>query len=392
MIVLLTASRSWRCRIQVTRCVPLVDSLMPARRCASIFALVAIALAPGVPADEPLQRIAFGSCIRQDKPQPIWTAVLSRNPQLFIFLGDNIYGDTEDMSLLRQKWGMLSKSPGMQKLRERSKILGTWDDHDFGANDAGADYARRRESQQLFLDFLGVPGDSERRRREGVYHSEIIGEPGRRVQIILMDGRYFRSPLKEGFKQGEPGEGIRGPYLPNTDAGVTLLGEAQWAWLEAQLRQPAEVRLLCCGIQMIPDEHGWENWGNFPSERKRLFRLLRDTAAAGVVLLSGDRHFAELMRLPPGPETPSYPLYEVTSTSMNQPSKNQTTAGTRFVNEINSYRLGLAYFETNFGSIDIDWSASDPLLRLQVRDEAGGVVIQRRVYLSELQPISGSKH
>ncbi len=46
-----------------------------------------------------ISRIAFGSCAGQDQPQPIWEAVLAQDPQLWIWAGDNIYGDTEDMEL-----------------------------------------------------------------------------------------------------------------------------------------------------------------------------------------------------------------------------------------------------------------------------------------------------
>ena len=41
----------------------------------------------------PLTRIAFGSCADEEKPQPIWDAVLAYQPQLFLFAGDNVYGD-----------------------------------------------------------------------------------------------------------------------------------------------------------------------------------------------------------------------------------------------------------------------------------------------------------
>ena len=209
--------------------------------------------------------------------------------------------------------------------------------------------------------------------------------PGKRVQIILLDARYSRGPLKIGFKPGEPGDGFRGKYAPNTDPSATVLGEAQWKWLEAQLKTPAEVRVLCSSYQLLPDEHGSECWVNFPLERKRLLNLIRDTKAKGVVVISGDRHLAELMRLAPNATGIGYPLYEVTSSSLNAPSGNFTKAGVRFANEINSYRVGLTYFDTNFGTIDIDWSQPSPLLRLQVRDEKGGIVLQQRVKLSDLQ-------
>lgn len=337
--------------------------------------------------DEPLARIAFGSCANQDRPQPIWDAIVATRPELFLMLGDNIYADTEDMDVLRAKYKLLADQPGFQKLRQSCPVLGTWDDHDFGANDAGSDFARKRESQQVFLDFFGVPHDDARRRQEGVYHARTFGPAGQRVQVILLDTRYFRSPLKKGFQNGEPGEGRRGLYVPDTSPEATMLGEAQWKWLAAQLQEPAELRIVASSVQFVADEHGSEKWGNFPRERERLLKLLRTSRAAGVVFLSGDRHLAEISRLSAtADDGVGYPLYDVTSSSLNVPSGNLTKAGIRFANEINSYRVGLTYFEANFGSIVIDWDKPDPLVRLQVRDDQGGVVLQQRLKLSDLQP------
>src|SRR5436305_1258001 len=105
--------------------------------------------------DRPLSRIGFGSCVHQDRPQPIWTPIVAAKPELFLMLGDNIYADTEDMALMRKMYAQLAAQPGFKKLRGACPILATWDDHDYGGNDAGAEYPKKKESQQLFLDFWG---------------------------------------------------------------------------------------------------------------------------------------------------------------------------------------------------------------------------------------------
>lgn len=349
--------------------------------------MIAISVWSGsvVTAQEPLRRIGFGSCAKQDQPQPIWDAVIAAQPQLFLMIGDNIYGDSEDMAVLQRKWDQLGAQPGFQKLRATCPVLATWDDHDYGANDGGAEYPRRRESQQIFQSFFGIPENDPRRKREGVYDAQVFGPVGQRVQIILLDARYFRSRLKTGFQPSEPGEGRRGKYAPNDDADATVLGEAQWGWLAEQLRVPAELRIVCSSYQFLPDEHGSEAWGNFPRERKRFLQVLRDSRAEGVVIISGDRHLAEQMRLPAEQSGLGYPLLEATSSSLNAPSGNFTKSGVRFANEVNSYRVGLTYFDVNFGMIEVDWTAADPVVRLQVRDLGGGVVLQQRTLLSSLR-------
>ncbi len=339
----------------------------------------------------PLERIAFGSCAKQDKPQPIWDAVVATKPELFLFLGDNIYGDTQEMSLLQKQWDLLGAQEGFQRLEATCPILATWDDHDMGANDAGAEYPQKRQSQQLFLDFFKISKESSRRVREGVYHAEIFGPPGKQVQVILLDTRFHRSLLKKGFVQGEPGEGIRGPYAPNEDPGVTVLGETQWSWLAEQLAAPAQLRIIGSSFQMLPIQVGWECWNNFPNERKRLLSLLEQKRSSGVVFISGDRHTAEIMRLPSDATENriGYPIYEVTSSSLNEPSGNFTGTGVRFINEINPFRVGLNYAETNFGLITIDWSKPSAVVRLQVRDQKGNVVLQQKIFLDDLKQVEG---
>ncbi|MCI0461457.1 MAG: alkaline phosphatase D family protein [Gemmataceae bacterium] len=322
---------------------------------------------------KPLSRIAFGSCAHQDRPQPIWDKVLAVRPDLFLFVGDNIYGDTKDMAVLKAKYDKLGAVPGYQKLLKACRVLATWDDHDYGWDDAGSDYPRRVESQQIFLDFFGVARDSPRRQQEGVYHAEVYGPPDKRVQVILLDTRYHRSPLK---KQKVP-RGT-GPYVPNPDRKATMLGEAQWKWLEQQLRVPAKLRLLASSIQVVPEDHGWEKWTNLPHERERLYKLIRDTKAGGVVVLSGDRHLAELSVMDAGI---GYPLYDLTSSGLNQ----GYVKGWR-AQEVNRHRVATMNMGHNLGLVAIDWGRPDPVVSLQIRDEAGDVTIQQKVPLSVLQP------
>ena len=350
--------------------------------------LILCITAPPISADEePLSKISFGSCAKQDQPQPIWEAIVAGSPQLFVMLGDNIYGDSPDMSVLKAKYKLLNEQPGFKKLKQICPVVATWDDHDYGKDDAGAEFTMRRESQQVFLDFLGAGPDDLRRTRDGIYSAKVYGPVGKRVQVLLLDARFFRSPLAKGFDSREPGEGYRGKYGPNTDDGATVLGDVQWAWLAEQLKVPAEIRVIGSSYQVLSDQHGWEMWGNFPKERERLFTLLRDSKAGGVVMISGDRHLAEIAGLSKADGLSiGYPLYEVTSSSLNAPSGGFTKAGVRFSNEINPYRVGLTFFDVNYGNIVIDWSAADPIVRLQVCDEAGAVVLQQRASLSQLQP------
>ncbi len=325
------------------------------------------------PAAEPLRRIAFGSCATQERPQPIWDAVAATRPELLLLLGDNIYGDTENMDVMKAKYDKLAAMPGFKALRERVPILATWDDHDLGVNDGGADYPKKVESQKLFLDFFGEPDNSPRRKQAGVYDAKILGPDGKRVQIIMLDTRYFRSsPLKKKAVKN-PNEG---PYEPNPDKTTTMLGEDQWRWLGEQLRKPAEIRLLVSSIQVVAEDHGFEKWMNLPHERERLYRLLRDTAVEGVIFLSGDRHLAEISMMDGGL---SYPLYDITASGFNQAYRHWRPL------EVNRHRVGTMNWGDNFGLITIDWDRPDPRISLQIRDVAGDIVLAQKLELSNLK-------
>lgn len=353
-------------------------------RRALLFACLVLCVMADLSAGEkPLRHIAFGSCVHQEDAQPIWDSILATKPDLFLFIGDNIYHDVHRTKeakewTIRQKYQKQLDVPGYKKLRAACPVLGTWDDHDYGLNDAGEEYPHKKDSQEAFLDFFGVPADSPRRKQEGVYHAQVFGPPEQSVQVILLDTRYFRGPLLK--RSVPPGTG---PYIPNPDKKATLLGEAQWKWLEEQLKVPAKVRILASSIQVVPEDHGWEKWMNLPHERERLFNLLKETRASGVVIISGDRHLAELSMMDAGI---GYPLYDLTSSGLNQAFKNWRPQ------EVNKHRVATMNFGHNSGLITIDWDGKDakgkpdPILTLQIRDEEGEITIRQKVPLSVLQP------
>jgi len=332
------------------------------------------------PADKIMRTIAFGSCAHQDKPQPIWEAINELQPDLFLLLGDNIYADTRDMDEMRSKYAQFGAQSGFRKLCEACPILATWDDHDYGENDAGANYPMREESQQIFYDFFGEPASSPRRQREGVYDSRIFGPPGRRVQIILLDTRYFRSRLARGGRRGRNPDGSRARYMANTDTQSTILGQAQWVWLEQQLQVEADLRIMVSSIQVVSEEHGFEKWMNFPHERQRLCDLIRQTRAGGIIVVSGDRHKAELSRLD---NCADYPLYDLTSSALNRPSG--------WYKEINRHRIGSEYRDENFGVIRIAWDSPEPTVSLQIHKLSGEPAIVHDVPLSTLRPASAPR-
>jgi len=229
-----------------------------------------------------VERISFGSCHKPGKNEQIFERIAATQPQFFLWLGDNVYADTEDMGKMRKQYDKLNSIPSYQALQQQTKVYAIWDDHDYGANDAGAEYAKRRESKLEFLRAFQVPKTNPAHQREGIYQSYTHGPPNQRVQFILLDTRYFRTALEKK----------RRVYQPDFSNSASMLGEAQWQWLEDTLKQPAQLRIICSSLQLISEEHRYEKWANMPLERARLIHLLRK-ASGRVLTLSGDRHFSE---------------------------------------------------------------------------------------------------
>ena len=336
-------------------------------------------------AGKALTRIAFGSCAKESKDQPIWEAVLATKPDLFIFLGDNVYLDTRDPNEMRAKYAQLAAKPDFQKLRATTPILAVWDDHDYGENDAGSEYPIKEEARKIFCDFWGEAATSPRRSRDGIYSAYLFGPAGKRIQIILPDLRFNRSEIlnldlggksyadweKELAAAGKP---VPGPYARNPELKASMLGEEQWRWLESQLRLPADVRILGSSLQVIADFPGWEAWINYAQDHQRLIETIRKTKANGLICLSGDTHYGEISRLD---ANVPYPLWDFTSSGLTEVWP---------VLPPNALRVGEAFRARNFGLIDIVWDkVGAPQLRVDIRGEQGQIALSQNVDVGSLR-------
>ena len=317
-----------------------------------------------------LHKLAFGSCLDQGKQQPIWDAVLAERPELFIFGGDNVYASAAPWQLdnLQRAYAHLLQSPGFLRLRAVVPTMAIWDDNDYGANDGGVEFEHKQASKDAFLAFWRASVDDPRRAREGLYQVAHIGPAGQRVQVIVLDCRWFRSSLRPTDARNAPG---KERYLPDPDPGKTMLGETQWHWLEQQLAQPADLRLVVSGVQVLAQGHGWESWGNLPLERARLLELLRRTRANGIVFLSGDRHIGAFYREQrPG----AYALLEMTSSGLTHAWAQASEAGPN--------RLGPLVTQNHYATIAMDWLARR--VSLSIKDVQGQVLEQQVVALADL--------
>ena len=326
--------------------------------------ILAVSLASGW-AEEPVSRIGFGSCYKPEKQTVLWKAVSDFDPQVWLWLGDNVYADVIDGKYIKKDlpkdafdraYQSLGQSEGIATLKKLppGHMMATWDDHDFGRNDVGKSWERKEDAKKAFVKFWG--GEN---KPEGVYSARDFGPEGKKLRVILLDTR---------FNRDNPG--------PEGD----ILGGQQWVWLEGELKKPgATLVVIGSSIQVLANQHRFEKWGNFPKARERLFGLIRDSGAQSVIFISGDRHHAEISKLGEGPAR--QPLYDITSSGLTEKSSIR--------NEPNDLRVGGVYVGGNFGVIEVDWSKENPVVTLQIRDDAGKAVREVSFSLSQLAPPKG---
>ncbi|WP_165723930.1 alkaline phosphatase D family protein [Pseudoalteromonas sp. Z1A2] len=323
-------------------------------------------------------KILFGSCGHQDKNIPIFNTVNKEQGDLFIFLGDNIYGDTNDMDVLAEKYQRLGAKPGFKTLKAQTPIIAMWDDHDYGQNDAGKEYPHKEQSRQIMLDFWDEPVNSVRRTRpDGIYTSYMYGENEQTIQVIMPDLRWNRDALNhvselEYYTKRKLNN--QGPYSPSEVKGASMLGEAQWQWLEQELKKPAAIKLIASSLQLLPDFTGWESWANFPEDRNRLFALIKKHKVNGVVIISGDTHWGEISKYQ---QNLDYPLIEMTSSGLTEKWKDVSP---------NKHRVGNFTHNVNYGDLSIDWQQIDPTISLKLKGIDGEVIMQSDFSLSSISP------
>lgn len=332
-----------------------------------------IPASPLLDPEKRLTRIGLGSCFNQNRSGALLGTAIRSQPDLFLFMGDNVYGDSmaPDLDELVGAYAAALARPDYRSFRAAMPIAAVWDDHDFGQNDGGASYPWKEASRPLFFDFWNVPADAPRRQIGGIHDAFITGPRGARVQIILLDTRSFRSDWTPAPKRGTPGAEL---YVENPDPAATILGAAQWQWLEAQLAQPADLRIIVTSYQLIADGHGYECWRLFPRERARFHALVRRTRARGVLLVSGDRHRAGIYQTAAGT---AYPITELTASAINM------GWGGAHREEAGPNRIGPTYSGNNVGLIRLDWDRQ--LLILEILNADDQVVLSHTVPMDSLR-------
>ena len=322
--------------------------------------------------DPPPLRLAIGSCAYINDPDydrpgnsygggyEIFQTIARQKPDAMLWLGDNIYyreADYLNETAMRYRYAHGRALPEMRELLASTHHYAIWDDHDFGPNDSDRSYRTPETSLRVFKDYWAnaAYGTSE---VPGVYSRFEWND----VEFFLLDDRYYRSPN-------------RSPLNPRKE----MFGAAQMQWLmDALASSNAPFKIIAGGNQMMNPLTPFEAWGNFPEEQKRLLAYLVEARISGVLFVSGDRHFSELIRRV---EPNLYPLYDFTSSALTSTPAEPATA------ELNNPARvpgTLVRGARNFGLIETGGTSKERTLLLRTLDASGKEWWRHEIKASEL--------
>jgi len=303
-------------------------------------------------ATHPPLRLAFGSCAR-NWSQPIFSAIADLSPDVFLFVGDNHYGNTANLGGLRWNYRRTLEVPSRAALVAKTPTLAVWDDHDYVGNNTDGSSPGKENALRVFQEYWANPSYGTA-ATPGIFSTYHWGD----VELFLLDDRYYRS--NEGNSKG------------------SVLGDAQTAWLKsALLASTATFKLLVNGSMWSANVG--ETWADFPGARQALLDYVRDKKIGGVVLLAGDVHRSELRKLR-RKAAGGYDLPEVISSPLANPGGNCPSSS-----EPDALTVSCLDGGNFFATLDFDTAAADPKMTARLRDSSGTSKASMVVLRSQLK-------
>lgn len=310
--------------------------------------------------------IGFGSCARarEDPEQIIWRQVKEMGPDLFFWLGDNIYGDSLYGEFLAEEYRYQRDIPSLQPVLRSIPNLAIWDDHDYGLNDHDRENPIKDIALAVFKNYWANPSYGLP-QTPGVFFRYHYGG----VDFFFLDARYYRDPTS----------------MPD-QPGKTHLGEGQFAWLKSGLsksKAPFKVLITGTGWTSLKGPNG-DSWSAALHARDQLFDYIKEESISGVLLVSGDTHRGELNCIP-WSDKGGYDLYEFVSSPLGQ------EASSKVKRKLPEFYIRDWYRDSsNFGYMAFDLTENDPVMRFNLIDTFGDTAYEWfEIRASEL--VNGTK-
>ncbi|QDQ28117.1 hypothetical protein FNU76_18175 [Chitinimonas arctica] len=288
----------------------------------------------------------------------VFKTMAAQNPDLTLWLGDNLYYREVDFSPegMAYRWQRDRSQGYLQPLLQLGAHAAIWDDHDYGPNDANSSFVLKGESLKLQKRYWANPsyGLPE---TPGVFTTFSFND----VDFFMLDDRYWRDDNR----------------FPDA-ADKAMFGREQMRWLKnALLASTAPFKVIAGGTQLMNKSGQSDSWHDFPVERDDFIEFLNKTKLEGVLFLSGDVHRSELTKVE---RSGAYPLYDLTCSPM--------TSGI-YVDKRQSERANLVpgtsvMGERNFCQLRFEGSKAERRLLLRVYNDKGELKWEKPLSRKEL--------
>ena len=287
---------------------------------------------------------AFGSCSKADD-QPIFGTIAGEDPDYFLFVGDNHYGNTGVVDALRHYYRWALAIPERGALAATTPTMAVWDDHDYVGNNTDATSLGRGNALRVFAEYWANPSVGTA-TIPGVFFQQSHGD----VDFFMLDDRYHRG------------------------LDDSILGAAQQQWLmDALSASTATFKFVVTGSQWTADGSG-DSWASFVTQRDVIFDHIRDAEIDGVVLMSGDVHRSEF-RVIERASAGGYDLPELTSSPLATWNSGCPNEG-----EI----LHCFDSEDYVIVVDVDTQVADPTIEARMLNQDGALQATYTTSLSAL--------
>lgn len=323
---------------------------------------------PGIPSPKKnLKEFTFmyGSCM--NNPKPILKQMAKVPADFMIWGGDNLYMDKEEYSSekgIQRRYLYTRRNEHFKELLAVRPNFAIWDDHDYGPNDSDGSFSLKSTSLKTFKLFWGnkTYGEPD---NPGIYSTFKWSD----TQFFLTDDRYHRSSgIKQDILYGKPNPQRK------------FFGDKQMKWLQTQLKQSdATFKFIVIGSQALNNIGAKESLRLYSYDFNQLLDFIKTNKIEGVIFLSGDRHFSELISIQPDN---CYRLYDFTCsplTSSVHPIKTEKEKN-------NPLRIpDSLLMENNVGLLSITGSVGDRSLTIKTLDENADVKWQYVIHQKDLK-------
>lgn len=218
-----------------------------------------------------------------------------------LWLGDNVYLRTSDYGStagINYRYSLQRRAPELSDVLASRPNYAIWDDHDYGGDDFDRSFELKSSSQEIFRNYWGNKSFGTENDR-GIYSSFSWSD----ADFFLMDDRSHRAPNQ--LKDSMGGK-------PNCEKD--FFGAIQLSWLKDKLlSSTATFKFIAVGNQVLNPMGGKEYMRNYSCEFSDLMNFIVSYKIEGVVFLSGDRHFSEVISYQP---KGGYKMYDFTCSAL----------------------------------------------------------------------------